>query len=1034
VKDVAIRLLGGFEVTVDSRPVPPDGWPQRRAADLVKLLAMAPGHRLARDQVLEALWPHLEPGPAAANLHKAASYARRALGERDAVVLAGGQVQLAPNASVTTDLERLEAGDGDAWRGELLPDDRYAEWTAAARERAGALRNDALRRAGRWDELATEDPADERAQRELARRELEGGDRVAAVRRMRTLRDQLAELGTSPSAESEALERAAARGHAVRAPRRPGAPIAGRERELAVAANALDEAAAGRGGALLVAGAAGIGKTRHVEELLAEAERRDFHTLRGAAHEEEGRAPYAPAIEAVDPLVAERPDLPAGLPAGAADALALLLPSLPRAGRPRQAPRHRLLSALAQLLARAAAERPLLLVVEDLHAADEATLGLVHYLARFARDHPLLVVAGAREEQMSDALADLRASLLERRAATEVRLGPLDRAATSAVAERVARRPLPEATVRAIERSAAGNPFFVEELAAGVDAAGELSVPDRLQAVLDRRLDRIEPLLGELAAPLAVLEDGLTADELAEAAGSTEAEAAAALAAARAAGVLDEARGGHRFRHPLVREALLARLPAADVEAAHARAAARLEAAHAPPEHVAHHLLHGGRAAEAVPLLIEAAEWAASVAAYADGLEWVEHALPLAGREERARLLALRARLLDGTGDRRAPDAYSEAIAAADPQAALELRLLQTRACIAAGDIPRARAAIGELDPAAPADRGRVALWRGMVAWFDGDLDRCARSTAEAAPLLEEAGLDDELATLDDLRAMAAHASGDLESHARWRLREVAGVPELAGRIFDGYLCVSEYVLQSGGPYAQLAGFAKRLRAQARQTGARRAEAFAATLLGETELLTGNLAAAREHLADAAALNREIGASAGEAAARMRLGEALLHLGDRDGAAAHLDEALELAQESPLARHLLSLVHAVLVQVPADPEEALVVVDRAEALMARQRMCAYCPAFYQVAAAIACAGAGAVERSGEFLARAEHTADLWPAGPWRAALAEARGRLRLAEGDRAEAAASLRRAAEGFAASGQLLNERRARSTLAALG
>ena len=128
---------------------------------------------------------------------------------------------------------------------------------------------------------------------------------------------------------------------------------------------------------------------------------------------------------------------------------------------------------------------------------------------------------------------------------------------------------------------------------------------------------------------------------------------------------------------------------------------------------------------------------------------------------------------------------------------------------------------------------------------------------------------------------------------------------ELAGRVFDAYLCVTEYVLTAGDPYDRLAGFAKRLRAQAHQAGARRGEAFAATVLGETELFTDNLEAARAHLLDAARLSRELGAVGGESLARMRLGEALLHLGDRAGARAQLEEALELAHISPLAPHLV---------------------------------------------------------------------------------------------------------------------------------
>ena len=139
-------MLGGFEVLVDSRPVPAEAWAQRRATDLVKLLALASGHRLPRDEVLETLWPKLGTDAAASNLHKAASYARRALGDRGAIVLRGGMVELAPDAEVTTDVERFERGDVDAYRGDLLPDEPYAEWTLGPREalRERRLAADAL--------------------------------------------------------------------------------------------------------------------------------------------------------------------------------------------------------------------------------------------------------------------------------------------------------------------------------------------------------------------------------------------------------------------------------------------------------------------------------------------------------------------------------------------------------------------------------------------------------------------------------------------------------------------------------------------------------------------------------------------------------------------------------------------------------------------------------------------------------------------------------------------------------------------------
>jgi DNA-binding SARP family transcriptional activator len=214
---VELKLLGGFGVAVDGRAVAADAWPRRSGADLVKLLALAGGHRMARDAVLEALWPHLDAEAAAGNLYKAATYARQALGDRRAVVISEGFVELAPLAHVVSDVERFEAGEEDAYGGELLPDDRYAEWAAPARDRVRVRRVEFLRSRRRWSEILMEEPADEQAHRELMRRHSARGDRGAVARQFRLLREALAEAGLHPSREAVDLRLELARGPAVHA-------------------------------------------------------------------------------------------------------------------------------------------------------------------------------------------------------------------------------------------------------------------------------------------------------------------------------------------------------------------------------------------------------------------------------------------------------------------------------------------------------------------------------------------------------------------------------------------------------------------------------------------------------------------------------------------------------------------------------------------------------------------------------------------------------------------------------------------------
>jgi DNA-binding SARP family transcriptional activator/pimeloyl-ACP methyl ester carboxylesterase len=223
---VGVRLLGAFEVRVDGRTVAAGEWRHRRAAELVKLLALAPGRRIHREQAIDALWPRMSLVVAAPNLRKAAHFARSTLGAADAVVLAGDHVALWPDADVEVDaacFERvgdaaLRAGDPDAcaasaalYSGELLPDDRYADWAEEPRERLRALHLGLLARAGLWDGVATAEPADEPAARALMRLAVVGGNRAAALARYPRLRAALTQLELEPSPETDDLYREIAR-------------------------------------------------------------------------------------------------------------------------------------------------------------------------------------------------------------------------------------------------------------------------------------------------------------------------------------------------------------------------------------------------------------------------------------------------------------------------------------------------------------------------------------------------------------------------------------------------------------------------------------------------------------------------------------------------------------------------------------------------------------------------------------------------------------------------------------------------------
>lgn len=208
-------------MNVGDRTIPEDEWRLRRAAQLVKMLALAPGHQLPREKIIEAIWPGSDPGRGMTNVRKTAFHARRVLGIRNGVVLDDGMVTLAPDQAINTDVEifteaaQLALGEHDAeacrevaalYGGDLLPSDLYAGWCATERDRLQSLFHDVLAGGQLWGRLVREDPTDERAHRGIMRGQLAAGDRAAAIRQFEWLRTVLREeLGVSPEPETVAL-------------------------------------------------------------------------------------------------------------------------------------------------------------------------------------------------------------------------------------------------------------------------------------------------------------------------------------------------------------------------------------------------------------------------------------------------------------------------------------------------------------------------------------------------------------------------------------------------------------------------------------------------------------------------------------------------------------------------------------------------------------------------------------------------------------------------------------------------------------
>ena len=475
-----MRLLGGFTVLVGGTPVPASRWSRRHASALVKLLALSPRGRLHRDRVVDALWPELTVDVALPRLHKAAHYARRALGDRDAIVLKGEVVALFPDAALEVDAVAFEAAADAALEaepvspedctkarqlgGELLPDDLAESWLDEPRERLRVRVEQLLRGARRWEDLLRLDPANEEAHVELLREAVVAGDRTNALRRYARMEQALlSELGITPGSEAVALRERlladAVPSLPLRMDMRTAAPpsrartdVVEREAELRGLESAVSSAVGeGRGVVVLVSGDAGAGKSALVRAFLDR---------------------LAPQILAVvggcDDLLAPRTLGPFRDMAEDNPRLAAVLSS------------DRLDDVLPGLL-HFIADQPAVVVVEDVHWADDATLDAIRYLARRIPGLPAVLVLTLRETGVG-ADHPLR-QLLGSLAGPTVRRLALPALSVDAV-RRLGGVSAPEAAE--IHRVTEGNPFFVTE----VLAAGAVGVPtdsSRCGAGPDRR-------------------------------------------------------------------------------------------------------------------------------------------------------------------------------------------------------------------------------------------------------------------------------------------------------------------------------------------------------------------------------------------------------------------------------------------------------------------------------------------------------------------------------------------------------------------
>jgi DNA-binding CsgD family transcriptional regulator/tetratricopeptide (TPR) repeat protein len=396
------------------------------------------------------------------------------------------------------------------------------------------------------------------------------------------------------------------------------APLIGRDAEVAALESWLERARQGTPTIALVAGEAGVGKTRLAAEVAERARTAGFTVIAGQALElgDEG-APFAAVASALRSLVAEvgQPEVVAAAGSGLAE-LARLLPDLGAApargesGRP-------LSEVICDLVERLAAERPLLVVLEDVHWADAATRSLLRHLSVALRRARVLLIATYRSDELtrSHPLRPLLAEL--DRTAQRIDLSRLAPADTRRLLRALSDDRVTDAVAERIVARSAGVPFFAEELLTA-EAEG-CPLPDTLRSLLLVRVERLSPTAQEVLRAASAAGVHVDHEVLSQAVDLSELELEHALRQAVAGNILvvDEARTGYQFRHALYREALHGDLLPGEHRRLHVRFAEALQAqaGEGLDGQSAAAIAHHWRAAHDLPRAFSAAIRAADVAA-----------------------------------------------------------------------------------------------------------------------------------------------------------------------------------------------------------------------------------------------------------------------------------------------------------------------------------------------------------------------------------------------------------------------------------
>ncbi|MFL5870292.1 MAG: AAA family ATPase [Solirubrobacterales bacterium] len=914
---VSIRLLGPPRVDRDGKAVSFD---TRKAVALLAHLALSDRPR-SRDALCALLWPAQDNERARGALRRTLSTLRGAIGEEwveteaDSVGLRRGEQleldidrfrRLAGADDVAALAEAADLCSGALLEGFSVRDSpEFEHWLEAqARGMSGELvgvlqrlvralteRGEypaAIAYTRRW--LAAE-PLHESAHRELIRLYALSGDRAAALAQYRDcVRTLTEELGVGPVEETTALFEQVSEGTLA-----PPAPAAARPkpegggsqrlafvgrgselRRLLEAFTAVDR----DGGMVVVEGEAGIGKTRLVEEFANRVGLSGSVVISARCHDDAAGAPYAPILDLLRQRLATAESWIDDIaPQRLADAsllvpeLADLRPELPAplsiTGPVAQA---RLLEGVAAVLG--AAPRggsPGVVFVDDVHAADTATVDVLAYLGRRLRGWPNLLLMSWRSEYMpaGHRLRRLAGEPHGGGAAATIRLDRLTEAQVSELV-RVAEPTAGDELAHRIYLESEGLPLFVSEYVAaiGVGEGEELpSLPGEVRTALEARLAGLDSISRQAVGAAAVLGRRFGFDILRATSGRDDEETVDALEALVVKGLLVQAAGGeaeYEFSHQKLRQLVYEGVSLPRRRLLHRRAAAALRPMGATEASIAQHLREAGELEEAAIHFERAADHAAALHAHADALGFLQAAAAC----DSGRAPPLQERIGDLQtllGDYAAAlTSYETAAATADGAAlaALEhkLALVHQRR----GEWDRAETRLAAALGAAPGEasglRARIVADLALTLHRSGELESARERAVDAGRLAAAADDARAMAQAHNLLGMLARADGELDESRD----ELTASLQLAEAMDDEVARVAALnnlalVARAAGDLDQALALTESALSACAEYGDRHREAALENNLADLHHAAGDAEASMEHLKRAVSIFAEVG-------------------------------------------------------------------------------------------------------------------------------------------------------------------------------